>query len=55
MLTSINILNSPVVQVWTDSKVPAKEANKLPKMVEDGEATRIDLEPITLTGKIDFF
>lgn len=44
-----------VGQVWTASGVPAKEANKLPQMVKVGDATRVELKPVTLTGKVDFF
>jgi hypothetical protein len=33
----------------------AKDANKLPQMVESGEATRVELKPVTLTGLINFY
>lgn len=44
------------LQVWTAPGMQAKDANKLPQMVDSGEANRVDLvEPVTLTGHINFY
>ncbi|XP_073144502.1 tRNA ligase 1 [Henckelia pumila] len=46
----------PHVTIWTAEGVPAKEANMLPHLFKQGEATRIDINPpITITGTLEFF
>lgn len=45
----------PHLTVWTASGMKAKDANELPQMVESGEATRVELKPVTLTGLINFY
>lgn len=46
----------PHVTIWTAEGVAAKEANMLPHLFKQGEATRIDINPpFTITGILEFF
>ncbi|KZV35142.1 hypothetical protein F511_06848 [Dorcoceras hygrometricum] len=46
----------PHVTIWTAEGVAAKEANMLPHLFKQGEATRIDINPpITITGPLELF
>ncbi|KAG0576428.1 hypothetical protein KC19_5G079000 [Ceratodon purpureus] len=45
----------PHLTVWTAPGMKAKDANRLPQMAESGEATRVELQPATLSGHINFY
>ncbi|XP_073022278.1 LOW QUALITY PROTEIN: tRNA ligase 1-like [Primulina eburnea] len=46
----------PHVTIWTAEGVAAKEANMLPHLFKQGEATRIEINPpVTITGILEFF
>jgi Fungal tRNA ligase phosphodiesterase domain len=45
----------PHATIWTASDVPPKEANTLPRLVSEGKATRLVIDPpITISGVLDF-
>ncbi|KAF9589671.1 hypothetical protein IFM89_026926 [Coptis chinensis] len=42
--------------IWTAKGAAAKEASTLPKLLSEGKATRIDINPhITISGTLDFY
>ncbi|MQL87277.1 hypothetical protein Taro_019799 [Colocasia esculenta] len=46
----------PHVTIWTGVGASAKDANALPKLLSEGKATRIDIEPpMTVAGTLDFY
>ncbi|KAL8143601.1 hypothetical protein V2J09_016633 [Rumex salicifolius] len=46
----------PHVTVWTDVGVAAKEANNLPHLHSQGNATRVEIDPpIVIEGEVDLF
>ena len=46
----------PHVTLWTAAGVAPKEANKLPELISEGKATRIEINPpITISGTLEFF
>ncbi|KAL8028930.1 hypothetical protein ABFX02_14G194800 [Erythranthe guttata] len=46
----------PHVTLWTAEGVSAKEANVLPRLLAQGKATRVEINPpITITGVLEFF
>ncbi|KAL7126492.1 hypothetical protein ABFS83_14G191300 [Erythranthe nasuta] len=46
----------PHVTLWTADGVSAKEANVLPRLLAEGKATRVEINPpITITGVLEFF
>ncbi|CAA6667532.1 unnamed protein product [Spirodela intermedia] len=46
----------PHVTVWAGAGASPKDANDLPRLVSEGTATRIDINPpLTLSGTVDFY
>ncbi|XP_058108082.1 tRNA ligase 1 isoform X2 [Magnolia sinica] len=46
----------PHVTIWTGEGATAKEANMLPLLVQEGKATRIEIDPtVTISGVLDFY
>ncbi|KAL8057531.1 hypothetical protein ABFX02_04G190200 [Erythranthe guttata] len=46
----------PHVTLWTAQGVQARDANKLPNLLAEGKATRVEINPpITITGVLKFF
>ncbi|GFQ02089.1 hypothetical protein PHJA_002352800 [Phtheirospermum japonicum] len=46
----------PHVTLWTAQGVQAKEANTLPRLLAEGKAVRVELNPpVSITGVLDFF
>lgn len=46
----------PHVTIWTGEKIAAKEANRLPQLLLEGKAIRIEINPpIIISGKLEFY
>ncbi|KAL0436472.1 UNVERIFIED_CONTAM: tRNA ligase 1 [Sesamum radiatum] len=46
----------PHVTLWTAEGIAAKEANRLPHLLAEGKATRVEINPpIDITGVLEFF
>ncbi|KAF9664985.1 hypothetical protein SADUNF_Sadunf16G0075200 [Salix dunnii] len=46
----------PHITIWTGEKIAAKEANRLPQLLLEGKATRIEINPpIIISGTIEFY
>lgn len=46
----------PHVTLWTAQGIPPKEANTLPQLVAQGNASRVEINPpVTITGRVEFF
>lgn len=46
----------PHVTIWTGEKIAAKEANRLPQLLLEGKAIRIEINPpIIVSGKLEFY
>lgn len=46
----------PHVTLWTASGVAAKEASTLPRLLSEGKAYRVEIDPpVVLAGKVEFF
>jgi hypothetical protein len=46
----------PHVTIWTGEKIAAKEANRLPQLLLEGKAIRIEINPpIIISGDLEFY
>ncbi|KAJ8425984.1 hypothetical protein Cgig2_009491 [Carnegiea gigantea] len=46
----------PHVTLWTAQGIPPKEANNLPQLVAQGNASRVEINPpVTVAGRVEFF
>lgn len=46
----------PHVTIWTGEKIAAKEANRLPQLLLEGKAIRIEINPpIIISGELEFY
>jgi len=46
----------PHVTLWTGEKIAAKEANRLPQLLLEGKAIRIEINPpIIISGELEFY